>query len=56
LDHLNPHLVLERGYSVVRDSRGTLIRGSAQIASGAALNITFAQGAAEAQVIRTSDE
>ena len=50
LAHLNPKLVLERGYSVVEDAAGKIVRDSAQIASGDELKMTFAKGAAKARV------
>ncbi|HUL42200.1 MAG TPA: exodeoxyribonuclease VII large subunit [Burkholderiales bacterium] len=50
LAHLSPKLVLERGYSVVEDAAGKIIRDSAQIASGDQLKMTFARGTARARV------
>jgi len=41
---------LERGYSVVEDAAGKIVRDSAQIASGDELKMTFAKGAAKARV------
>jgi exodeoxyribonuclease VII large subunit len=52
LAHLDPRAVLERGYSLVRDSAGRLVRRGADLAVGDRLDITFAQGAARARVER----
>src|SRR5512134_140119 len=50
LAHLDPRAVLERGYSIVRDESGRIVRRSAAVASGDRLDITFAEGAASARV------
>ncbi len=47
---LNPHQVLARGYSLVQDDSGRVVSGAEQLAMGAELRITFAQGWAKAQV------
>ncbi len=52
LKHLNPQLVLERGYSVTETREGEIVRDSAQVALDDELKITFAQGWAGAQVRR----
>lgn len=44
LQHLDPSQVLARGYSLVRDAKGNIVSSSQQVAEGAALDITFAQG------------
>jgi len=54
LKHLNPRLVLERGYSIAADADGNVVRDAAQLAPGDALNITFASGSAQSEVKRTS--
>lgn len=46
LQHLDPSQVLARGYSLVRDAKGSIVSSSQQIAEGVALDITFAQGGA----------
>jgi exodeoxyribonuclease VII large subunit len=53
LSHLDPAAVLERGYSVVRDVSGRIVRRSADLAPGDLLDITFAEGGAGARVERT---
>ena len=50
LKHLNPQLVLERGYSIAADAAGKVVRDAAQVAPGEALTVTFARGSAETQV------
>jgi exodeoxyribonuclease VII large subunit len=50
LKHLNPQLVLERGYSITATGTGKIVRDSAEIACGEELKITFAKGSAGAQV------
>ncbi|MBI4206341.1 MAG: exodeoxyribonuclease VII large subunit [Betaproteobacteria bacterium] len=52
LKHLNPQLVLERGYSITATGGGRIVRDSAQVACGEELTITFARGWAGAQVKR----
>ncbi|MBC7944077.1 MAG: exodeoxyribonuclease VII large subunit [Burkholderiales bacterium] len=49
--HLNPQAVLERGFSITQDSRGAIIRDSAEIAPHEKLRITFATGWAQTEVI-----
>jgi exodeoxyribonuclease VII large subunit len=44
LKHLNPQLVLERGYSITATGAGKIVRDSAQVACGEELKITFAKG------------
>ena len=46
LHHLNPVRVMERGYSVVRNGAGAIVKSSAQIAVGDELGLTFATGEA----------
>ena len=50
LAYLNPQLVLERGYSVVENAVGNIVRDSKQIASGDEVKMTFAKGTARARV------
>ena len=53
LVHLDPRGVLHRGYSVVRDSSGAILRSAGTLAAGDVVDITFAQGGAESRVVRT---
>ena len=52
LKHLNPQLVLERGYSITETADGVIVRDSARVATDAELKITFAKGWAGVQVKR----
>jgi len=53
LSHLDPAAVLERGYSVVRDGSGRIVLRGANLAAGDLLDITFAEGGADARVERS---
>jgi exodeoxyribonuclease VII large subunit len=50
LKHLNPQLVLERGYSIATDATGTIVRDAARLAPGDGLTVTFARGSARTSV------
>ncbi len=50
LRHLNPMSVLERGYSVVRNEAGVVIRDADQTITGEKLHLQFASGSADAQI------
>jgi exodeoxyribonuclease VII large subunit len=50
LTHLDPTRVLGRGYSIVRGPAGHVLRSSAGLAPGDALDVTFAEGGAAATV------
>ena len=50
LHHLNPAQVMERGYSVVRNSHGAIVKSSAQIHNGERLRLAFADGESTAIV------
>ena len=49
--HLNPTRVMERGYSVVRNGAGTIVKSSEQISMGEDLRLSFARGEAVATVL-----
>jgi exodeoxyribonuclease VII large subunit len=53
LAHLDPRAVLERGYSIVRDAEGRIVRRSAGLAPGDPLDLTFSEGSARARVEQT---
>lgn len=50
LAHLSPHQVLARGYSIVRDDRGRIVRSSADIGIGMELRLQFGAGWARSRV------
>jgi exodeoxyribonuclease VII large subunit len=54
LKHLNPALVLERGYSIALDSKGAVVHDAAQLEVGEQVELRFGRGAASAEVKRTS--
>jgi exodeoxyribonuclease VII large subunit len=47
---LDPRQVLQRGYSIVRNAAGSLVRSADSLATGDALRIDFAHGGADARV------
>jgi exodeoxyribonuclease VII large subunit len=47
---LDPRAVLERGYSIVRDEEGRVVRAANSLAHGELVEITFARGNARARV------
>ena len=55
LQLLDPHQVLARGYSMVRDEQGEVIRDGAALPIGANLQINFAQGWAKAEVKKSGN-
>ncbi len=55
LELLSPQAVLERGYSLVRRTDGSIVRDAAQLAVGVSVQLTFGIGAADAQVTRLND-
>jgi exodeoxyribonuclease VII large subunit len=50
LEMLNPQRTLERGYAIVRDARGQVLRAPGQIKVHEALTLRLAQGSAEVGV------
>jgi len=55
LAHLNPEAVLARGYSMVRNAQGQVIKSSAQIKLDETLDLRFHQGSAQARVTKKED-
>jgi exodeoxyribonuclease VII large subunit len=53
LAHLDPRAVLQRGYSVVRDDSGAILRSAGALSAGDVVDITFSQGGAESRIVRT---
>lgn len=56
LEMLDPRRVLGRGYSIVRNAQGKLVRDSRQAPVGSAISLEFATGTAQAKVTNTSPE
>ena len=54
LAHLNPEAVLGRGFSIVRNQEGTIVRSSTEIAPGEPVALNFASGSAHARVTDTA--
>lgn len=54
LQHLNPNAVLSRGYALVQNEAGSIIRDSQQTRAGETVHIQFAQGEARALVQSTA--
>lgn len=54
LKHLNPELVLERGYSIAQSASGAIVCDAGQLASGDELRLTFARGTAQTEVKSTN--
>jgi exodeoxyribonuclease VII large subunit len=52
LAHLSPEATLARGYSIVRDSVGNIVRSSLQLKPGDHVDMRFAQGGATAGVVK----
>ncbi|RPH92175.1 exodeoxyribonuclease VII large subunit [candidate division KSB1 bacterium] len=50
-----PQAILDRGYSIVRDADGRVIRDARMLANGQPAFLTFARGSAEAEIRRISD-
>ncbi|WP_246491076.1 exodeoxyribonuclease VII large subunit [Chitinivorax tropicus] len=55
LRQLNPTAVLERGYSIVHDIDGRVVRDAREVAAGALIRVTLAQGWLDAQVLDKGD-
>lgn len=53
LGHLNPHAVLDRGYALVHAADGNLVRSSKQLSPGQNVELTLAEGRADAEIIKT---
>ena len=53
LAQLSPQATLERGYSIVRNQYGKVLRDSAQIGAGDAVELRFAAGWAHAKITKT---
>jgi exodeoxyribonuclease VII large subunit len=56
LQLLNPEAVLERGFAILRDSSGRIVRDSQAVAPGADLQATLAHGRLSLRVEGRSPE
>ena len=54
LQALNPRQVLSRGYALVRDSRGNLVKNALDLSAEDRLTLELGQGSADVAVIKTS--
>ena len=52
LRQLHPHQVLARGYAIVRDANGQVVRAAERLALGAEVSLTLARGQAQARITR----
>lgn len=55
LEHLSPQSVLERGYSLIRRTDGSIVHSAAQVTAGDTLHLSFGHGEADAVVTRLGD-
>ena len=56
LEQLNPRLVLARGYAIVLDEAGAIVRGATAAPQGAAIRLLFAKDAVRARVTESPAE
>ncbi len=56
LQALDPNLVLQRGYGVVRDRQGQILRDAATLKAGQELDIQLARGSILVKVVEKQDE
>jgi exodeoxyribonuclease VII large subunit len=54
LRHLDPRQILARGYAIVTDEAGVVVRSSAQVQAGSAIEVALAQGSLGARVVKAS--
>lgn len=55
LDALSPYATLERGYAIVRDAQGHVVRSTSATAPGAPLHVTLHEGALDVRVETVRD-
>ncbi len=53
---LNPHGLLERGYAIVNDARGEIVRDASQLLPGEQIALRFARGTADARIVSVDPE
>ncbi|MGB3613644.1 MAG: exodeoxyribonuclease VII large subunit [Elainellaceae cyanobacterium] len=54
LRSLDPHTVLSRGYALMRQGSGAIVRSSNDVTPGQTLNVQLAEGSADVQVLRVN--
>lgn len=47
----NPQLILSRGYAIVKDSAGNIVKNSTEVSVGDKIDISFAEGSTKAKVL-----
>lgn len=50
LTHLDPTAILRRGYSIVRNPAGQIVKSAEQLQTGQAIDVQFSEGAVRAEV------
>ena len=55
LQHLGPEAVLARGYAIIRDDAGAIVREAASVRPGSAIDVQLFHGRLQAQVTHCSD-
>ena len=56
LTTINPQIVLDRGYAVVRNPRGEIIRSAEELRPGRVLSVKLAQGWVKVKITSTGSE
>ena len=56
LAHLNPRAVLARGYGIVTNVQGQIVRSSTMLEPGARIAVFFQHGRADAAVLAVSED
>ena len=56
LQQLHPHQVLARGYAIVRDASGGVVRDAGLLKPGAEVSLTLARGQAAARITRVESD
>ncbi|MDK4680495.1 exodeoxyribonuclease VII large subunit [Kingella negevensis] len=51
LEAMSPNAVLQRGFAIVRNTRGQVVHDASDVKQGQKLNVMFAQGVVDAQVL-----
>jgi exodeoxyribonuclease VII large subunit len=56
LAHLNPEATLARGFSIIRDTSGSLVTDAANLQAGQTVNLYLACGSAEANILTATPD